>query len=70
MQNIFWGAYTCSVSYDLLRKYIIEGIRFMSMYLLYFIHTYMPDTIKMTYEYLFHFNRPFQFYTLLIRLHK
>ena len=70
MQNIFLGAYTCSVSYDLLRKYIVEGIRFMSMYLFYFIHTYMPDTIKMTYEYLFHFNRPFQFYTLLIRLHK
>ena len=50
MQNISLGAYTCSVSYDLLRKYIIEGIRFMSMYFFYFIHTYMPDTIKMTYE--------------------
>ena len=41
MQNISLGAYTCSVSYDLLRKYIIEGIRFMSMYFfLLYTHLY------------------------------
>ena len=43
--------------YILLRQYIVEGIRFMSMYLLYFIHTYMPDTIKMTYEYFISIDR-------------
>ena len=56
MQNIFLGAYTCSVSYDLLRKYIVEGIRFMSMYLFYFIHTYMLDTIKMNFISIDRFN--------------